>query len=82
MYSVAPSGMGSWLNVCPEKNRLLDSYEQCATAYSTALTDLRRRMGVLSKPEYEVLFDHAEELRMRAKEAQEALLRHIAEHGC
>ena len=67
---------------CAEKNVLLDTYEECATSYSSALTQLRQKMGVLSQPEYQALYDHTEELRMKAREAQEALLRHIAEHGC
>jgi hypothetical protein len=71
LYTV-PSGMGSSGNVCPEKNRLLDSYEQCAASFSTALTDLRQRTGVLSQPKYQALYDHTEVLRMKAREAQEA----------
>jgi hypothetical protein len=69
-------------NVCAEKNGLLNSYEECATAYSAAVSDLRQRMGMLSQTEYRALYDHTEELRMKARGAQEALLRHVAEHGC
>jgi len=68
--------------VCSAKNALLDAYEECATSYSRTITELRHKMGVLSQPEYQALYDWTEELRMKAREAQEALLRHIAEHGC
>jgi hypothetical protein len=68
--------------VCTAKNALLDAYEEGATSYSRAITELRHKMGVLSQPEYQALYDCTEELRMKAREAQEALLRHIGEHGC
>jgi hypothetical protein len=68
--------------LCIDKNKLLDKYEKCANAYSSAVTDLRDKMGVLSQPEYQALYEHTEELRMRAREAQDMMLRHIAQHGC
>jgi hypothetical protein len=68
--------------VCRDKNLLLDSYEESATAYASALSELRHKMGILSRAEYQDLYDRTEKLRMKSREAQEALLRHIDEHGC
>jgi hypothetical protein len=39
-------------------------------------------MGVLSRPEYQALYEQTEELRMKTREAQDLMLRHIAQHGC
>jgi hypothetical protein len=68
--------------VCRDKNILLDTHEKSSTAYSIALTALLRKMSMLSQTEYEALYDITEELRIKARGAQEAVLRHIAEHGC
>ena len=69
-------------NLCDDKHKLLERYEKCANAYSGAVTDLRQRMGVLSRPEYQALYEQTEELRMKTREAQDLMLRHIAQHGC
>ncbi len=67
---------------CIHKSKLLDTYEECANAYSSAVTGLRQKMGVLSKAEYEGVYNHTEELRLKAQDAQEVLLEHITQHGC
>ena len=69
-------------DVCEERHRLLNAYEDAAAAYSAAVTDLRRNVEVLPEREYEVAYEDSESLRLAAREAEEALHEHIRNHGC
>jgi hypothetical protein len=69
-------------SLCPEKRRLLNTYEEASSSHSASVTALRARMGVLTQPEYEAEYANTEVLRMEAREALEKLNRHVAEHGC
>ena len=68
--------------VCPEKMQLLEDFEQAAFAYTEAAVNLNASRGTLSREEYEETYRRIEEMRMTARRAQEALLRHTALHGC
>ena len=69
-------------DVCEERQRLLNAYEDAAAAYSAAVTDLRRNVEVLPEREYEVAYEDSESLRLAAREAEEALHEHVRNHGC
>jgi hypothetical protein len=47
---------------CEEKQRLLGAYQYVTEQYSAALTQLQRKMGVLSKPSYDALYRITEAL--------------------
>jgi len=68
--------------LCPEKSALLSAYDEASSTHSNAVTDLRKKMGVLTQPEYETAYETTEVLRMEARTALEKLNRHVAEHGC
>ena len=75
-------GKGMKPSLCPEKSRLLNTYEEASSSHSAAVTALRAKMGVLTQPEYGAEYANTEVLRMEAREALEKLNRHVAEHGC
>lgn len=67
---------------CPTKTVLLTAWQNAAEIYSKAVADLSRRVGVLSKAEYDRLKAVAENARKRSSEAQSNLEAHITDHGC
>ena len=69
-------------DVCEERQRLLNAFEDASAAYSAAVTDLRRNVEVLPEPEYERAYEESERLRLAAREAEDALHGHIRKHGC
>ena len=69
-------------SLCPDKSALLNAYEEASAAHSAAVTDLRTKMGVQTRREYEAAYAKSEALRMKANEALDKLKGHIAEHGC
>lgn len=69
-------------DVVSRQKPLLNVYAECATAYSRSATELPPKLGLLSQREFQLVYDETEELRIPARESQEALLQHIAEHSC
>jgi hypothetical protein len=67
---------------CEEKNRLLKEYEAATVAFSAAVIELRRRMGISPKEEYKRLAQVSNEARVKSEAARLALEQHIAAHGC
>ena len=67
---------------CEEKTRLLVAYQTATGKYSTAVSDLARKMGTTPQPEYEKLNRLAEEARYESLDARDRLDWHTAEHGC
>jgi len=67
---------------CEEKTRLLLEYQRTTEVYSTAVGDVAKNIGVVSKSEYERLHQAAEEARHESFAARERLDRHVAEHHC
>jgi hypothetical protein len=74
MTAVAPT--------CKEKARLATEYEVFTTKFSDAVAELRRKMGVSAKEEYERLDRAANKARVKSEQARLALEQHIAAHGC
>ena len=67
---------------CAEKQQLILAYQAQTKGYSAAVTALHKRTGRSSKTEYDAIYATAEDARMRATNAREALKTHTAEHGC
>jgi hypothetical protein len=67
---------------CPRKARLTTAYEEANTAYSQAVAKLERNSDLLMLSEYEAAFKEVEELRAKARTAQEQLTIHVAQHSC
>src|SRR6516162_3471636 len=67
---------------CDEKNRLVLEYRTTTESYSTAVSELSRRIGVGSLDDQRKLHEAAEAARARSNEARDRLARHIAEHHC
>jgi uncharacterized membrane protein len=74
--------MDSRKESCPVRTSLTAAWQQAAEVYSKAVAELSRRIGVLSKPDYEELKQAAEVARHRSIQAQANLEAHIEEHGC
>lgn len=75
MYSGAPM-------VCEEKRKLLEAYQYVTEKYSAAVTELQRKMGALSKQEYDALYIMTEALRLEAMRTQGDLQDHVQAHRC
>jgi hypothetical protein len=64
---------------CEEEARLRNLCAVTKLEYNRVLELIALRIGELNTPTFEVLVNNA---RKPMEEAQEALKRHIAEHGC
>ena len=67
---------------CEEKQRLLEGYQYVTEQYSAALTQLQRKMGVLSKPSYDALYRITEALCHDSMLAREKYQAHVRGHRC
>ena len=67
---------------CEDKARLAKVYEAATDRFSVAVTELRRKIGVSAKQEYESLNRAANEARLESEHARLALEHHIASHNC
>jgi hypothetical protein len=68
--------------VCDEKRRLLEAYQQVTEKYSAAVTQLNRRMGTVSKADYDALYCMTEMLHADVTRAQGELNSHVQAHRC
>ena len=69
--------------VCQQKERLLQRYESAITSYSSALTELVQKLGILSKEEFNEAFKHLTEVVIQGVAAARIKLQaHIREHHC
>ena len=68
--------------VCDEKRRLLEAYQQVTERYSAAVTQLQRRMGTVSKADYDALYRMSEMLHADVTRAQGELNSHVTAHRC
>jgi hypothetical protein len=68
--------------VCAEKARLLRLCALTESHCQHGVQELSRFIGKLKKSDFEELLEFGETARKIANEAQEALDRHRAEHGC
>jgi hypothetical protein len=67
---------------CDVKLRLTFQYEAATVSFSEAVTELRRKIGITTKEEYEQLGRMANDARVKSEQARLALEQHIAEHCC
>jgi hypothetical protein len=67
---------------CEEKARLLRLCAVAESDYERAIRKLTWRIGEVKYPNYEELQNLAEAATKLVKNAQDALERHTAEHGC
>jgi hypothetical protein len=67
---------------CATKTTLLTQWQSAAEAYSKAVAELAKQVGILPKDEYEKLKQAADTAHKRALEAQAGLKIHMREHGC
>jgi Zn finger protein HypA/HybF involved in hydrogenase expression len=67
---------------CVTKTVLTAAWQSAADVYAQTVAELSRRIGTLSKAEYDRLSRAAENARKHSQEAQATLEVHIAEHGC
>jgi len=67
---------------CPAKTNLLSEWQSATEAYSKAVAELSRQIGVVSRTEYEKLSLLAENAHKRALEAKANLNAHSNDHGC
>jgi hypothetical protein len=67
---------------CEEKARLATIYETATGKFSEAVTELRHKIGVSAKKEYERLERAANEARLKSEQARLALEQHTAAHNC
>jgi hypothetical protein len=67
---------------CEVKIRLTSQYEEATTLFSEAVTELRRKIGISTREDYEQLGRRANAARVKSEQARLALEQHIAEHRC
>jgi hypothetical protein len=67
---------------CPTRTNLLLAWQNASQLYGQAVAELTRKIGVLSRSDYEELAVATEDARKSALDAQAELESHIAEHGC
>jgi multidrug resistance efflux pump len=67
---------------CEEKDRLTRAYSSAASDYSRAVELLQKRSGVMSKQDYENIYNFVERARKQVEHARAALEKHTAEHSC
>ena len=60
----------------------MSEYEAATGKFSSAVTELRHKMGTVLKAEYDRLDRAANEARVKSEQARLALEEHIAAHGC
>jgi hypothetical protein len=67
---------------CEEKGRLLRLCAVAESHHQRAIQEVSRFIGKLKQPDYNELIEFVDTARTVVEEAQEALERHIAGHGC
>ena len=67
---------------CETKTKLLVAHQNATEFYAKAVSELARKIGVVSRTQYDKLSLAAERARKLSFEARELFEGHIAEHGC
>jgi hypothetical protein len=67
---------------CVVKTRLVEEHHLAAIAYLRAARALTQKRGRASVSEYRKLLEAADKALIASMEAQAAVKRHQAEHGC
>ena len=69
-------------NTCEDKADLVVKYEAAARFYSDSVSELNRRIGTVTKEEFNRLRDVAMDAETKSRRAKNALDEHIKRHGC
>ena len=67
---------------CPTRTALLIAWHAATKACANAVNELARKIGNISKKEYEKLAERAENTRVRMTQAQAKFEKHTRDHGC
>jgi hypothetical protein len=67
---------------CDRKVRLTSEYEAATALFFEAVTELRRKIGISTREDYEQLGRRANDARVKSEQARLALEQHVAEHRC
>jgi hypothetical protein len=67
---------------CDVKRQLLTAYQKATAAYSQAVAELARKIGIVSKANYNELALASQKARRLSADTLEALDAHTDEHGC
>ena len=67
---------------CEEKGRLINTYAKASADLAEAVGSLKKKEGVCSKDEYEVLCRASEDAHVRNEQARLAFERHCQDHKC
>jgi len=67
---------------CPTRTNLLLAWQNASQLYGQAIADLTRKIGTVSKDEYQKLAQAAEDARKNALAAQAELEAHTLDRGC
>ena len=67
---------------CAEKTRLVSEYHTKTSEFSRTVGILNKRMGVMTKDQYDRIREFTELARVQSENARFELERHIKEHGC
>ena len=70
------------IETCDVKRQLLGAYQKATEAYSQAVAELARQIGIISKADYNALTLASHKARRFSADALEALEAHTDEHGC
>jgi len=67
---------------CPARAALIAAWHNAAEIYSKAVAELSRKIGIVSRDDYQRLKRLAEDARETSIDAQATLEAHIEGHGC
>jgi hypothetical protein len=70
------------MGVCEQKVRLMEAYNIATIAYSEIACIQYKKIGLVSKEEYEALKEDAAIALETCNDARKKLERHLAEHHC
>jgi hypothetical protein len=70
------------VQICKEKDRLLQRYTDSTRVFSDSVDALNARRGVTERDEYELLERAVLDARLKSEQARLGYEQHIAEHKC
>ena len=67
---------------CKEKELLWAEYGETTATFAEIVVKLQRQMKWLSKPEYDLRLQLAQDAQMKSDKARTVFERHVREHQC
>jgi hypothetical protein len=67
---------------CKKKELLWVKYGETIAIFADIVVKLQKQMGMLSKAEYDLRLQLAEDARIKSEEARIEFDRHVREHQC